>query len=254
MARTYVNQQDRYRVSVREIEVTKPPMWIRGDLLTEVQQLAGLSEILNTLDENLAQDLHGAFAMHPWVREVVEVRVSRPSQIRVKLAYREPVAAVHTTRSLEAVDRDGVLLPDLGAPGSQIYLTITGIRSTPTGPAGTEWDDAALAAGISVADALSPHHRNLGITTIDVSGFRPGNTNPGSIFLITEAGTRVKWGRPPNLKYPAEVPVQDKIDRLSKYASDNGSLDEPEGPYDIDITHWQEISLRPRNQTPARVR
>ena len=193
--------------------------------------------------------------MHPWVREVVEVRVTRPSRIRVKLTYREPVAAVHTTRSFETVDRDGVLLPKTGRPDPQLYLTISGVRSTPTGPAGTKWDDSALAAGIAVADALSPQHRALGVTTIDVSRFRPGNANPGSIFLLTEHGTRVKWGRPPNTNYPGEVPLQDKIDRLAKYTTDHGSLDQPAGPYDMDITHWQqEISLRPRNQSPTRAR
>jgi hypothetical protein len=254
MARSYVASQDRFQIGIRDIELTPLPAWIHADLLADVQQLANLPNTLNTMDDGLSGTLRDAFGMHPWVREVVEVRVKRPSQVRVKLTYREPIAAVHTTRSVEIVDRDGVLLPNDTLPDPQSYVTITGVRSTPTGPAGTKWDDGALLAGIVVADALSDQHRELGITTIDVNGFRPNNASPGSIFLLTEHGTRVKWGRPPNANYPGEVPLRDKIDRLEKYVADHGSLDSPAGPYDMDITHWQEISLRPRNQGPTRNR
>jgi hypothetical protein len=253
-ARSFVSTQDRFRVSTRDIEVTPLPVWIRCDLLAQVQQLSDLPDTLNTMDENVSYLVRDAFAMHPWVREVVEVRVRRPSQIRVKLEYREPIATVHTTRSVETVDRDGVLLPGGMLSDPQLYPTITGVRSTPGGPAGTKWDDGALAAGIAVAIAISPQHRTLGVTTIDVSSYRPGNSNPGSISLLTEHGTRVKWGRPPNVDYPGEVPLADKIDRLTKYATDHGSLDQPAGPYDIDITHWQEISLRPRSQSSTKNR
>jgi hypothetical protein len=253
-ARQYVAQQDRFHVPLRNVEVTPPPEWIKADLWSEVQQLADLPDTLNTLDESISQELRNAFAMHPWVREVVEVRVTRPSRICVQLTYREPIAAVHTTRSLETVDRDGVLLPITRPPDPPAYPTIIGIHSTPSGPAGTRWDDPSLTAGISVAETLAPHSHALGVATVDVGSFRPANTNPGSIYLLTERGTRIKWGRPPSANYPGEVPVQDKIDRLSKYASEHGSLDDPSGPYEMDITHWQEISLRPRNQTPTKNR
>src|SRR5262245_26945887 len=89
LARTYVTRQDRYGMSLKEIEVTPLPIWIHGDLLAEVQQLSGLPDRLNTLDQNLSQQVHDAFAMHPWVHDVVEVRVTRPSRIRVKLTFRE---------------------------------------------------------------------------------------------------------------------------------------------------------------------
>jgi hypothetical protein len=251
VARTQVGEQDRFRVAVREIEVTPVPVWIRSDLLAEVQRLGDLPDTLNTLDSQLAENINDAFALHPWIREVIEVRVIHPATIRVKVAYREPVAVVRTGRSLEAVDRDCVLLPAAELPEPQLYLTVTGVRSTPTGPAGASWDDPALHAAVATAEALSPHHRTLGLSTIDVSAYRG---DQGSVYLLTEQGTRVKWGRPPNVDYPGEIPVQDKLDRLLKYVTENESLDKPAGPYEIDITHWQEISIRQRSQSPARVR
>ncbi len=253
-ARTQVRQQERFRVSVRDIEATPLPVWIRTDLLAQVQRLGDLPDTLNTLEPDLAGQIRDAFSLHPWVREVVEVRITHPATIRVKLEYREPIAVVQTGRSIEAVDRDGVLLPVAELPEPQLYLTVTGIHSTPTGPVGTKWHDPALAAAVSVVESLTPHHRALGLTSVDVSGFRDSKPASGSVSLLTEQGTRVKWGRPPNVDYPGEVPVEDKIDRLTKYVADNGSLDKPSGPYDIDITHWQEITIRPRGQTSSRSR
>ena len=55
-ARTHVGEQDRFRVAARDIEVTPLPVWIRTDLLAEVQRLADLPDNLNTLDADLAKN------------------------------------------------------------------------------------------------------------------------------------------------------------------------------------------------------
>jgi hypothetical protein len=249
-----VREQDRFIVATRDIEATPLPVWVRTDLLAQVQRLAGLSDTLNTLEPDLAGELRDAFALHPWVREVVEVRITHPRTIRVKLEYREPVAVVQCVRSLEAVDRDGVVLPVAELPEPALYLTVTGVRSTPTGPVGTKWEDPALAGAVAVAAAIAPQHRKLGLTTIDVSGYRTNGNAQAAIYVLTDRGTRVKWGRPPNVDYPGEVPVQDKLDRLTQYAAEHGSLDEPTGPYDFDVTHWKEFIVRPRGQSSTKRR
>ncbi|MBI3461658.1 MAG: hypothetical protein HY000_01155 [Planctomycetes bacterium] len=248
IARAQVQQQERFRVSLASVELSPLPVWIHGDLLGEVKFLSGLPDTVNTLEPNLAERLRSAFALHPWVCEVLEVRITQPATIRVQLAYREPVAVVRTARSLEPVDREGVLLPAAGFPNPEVYLTVSGVRSTPTGPAGTRWDDSAVGAAARVAEAVTPHHRTLGLTTLDVSRYRPNAAAASQIYLLTEQGTRVKWGRP-DPDYPGEVSTEDKLDRLRQYVADHGSLDSPAGPYDIDVTHWQEVSIRPRQGT-----
>ena len=245
-ARVSVRQENRFLVPLRDIETTPLPVWIHTDILGEVQRMANLPDVLDTLQHGLSLKLHDAFAMHSWVREVEEVRVIHPATLRVRLSYREPIAIVHGSHSTDAVDRDGVLLPTGDLVDPRIYLKIIGVRSTPTGPAGTAWEDAALLAAVDTADALSPHHRGLGITTVDVGSIRTADNKQGSIYLLTEQGTRVKWGRAPSANYPGEVPVQDKIDRLEKYVAENGALDKPSGPYEIDISHWREVSIRSR--------
>ena len=241
-------------MSLADVEVTPLPLWIHGNVLEEAQYLAGLPETLNTLDPHLAQDLHDAFAIHPWVRQVLEVRVSHPAAARIKLAYREPVAVVRTATALEPIDREGVLLPRRGFANADLYLTINGVRSTPSGPPGTQWNDPAIVAGAVTADALAPQHRTLGIEAIDVSNYRATPNASGIVYLLTEQGTRVRWGHLPGSDYPGEVSTQDKIDRLVKYVADNHSLDLPDGPYDIDVTHLDGPTRQPRVQGPLRTR
>jgi hypothetical protein len=254
LIRDEVRAQPRFRAVFRNTQVTPLPPWIECDLLAQVQDVAGLPDTLQTLDADLAERLRDAFARNPWVREVEEVRIVHPATIRVKLEYREPVAVVRSVRGAEPVDRDAVLLPIGELRHPEVYLTVTGVRSTPTGPAGTHWDDAAVAAAAVTAHALAPRHRTLGLTTLDVSSYHPTGDKPGHLYLLTEQGTRVKWGHPPDSDYPGEVPTDDKIDRLLEYVQLHGSLDAPRGPYDIDVTHWQEITIRSRGQTSERVR
>jgi hypothetical protein len=248
-----VREQERFRVALGDVQVTPLPVWIHGNVLEEVRYLARLPDHLNTLDPHLAANLRDAFALHPWVREVIEVRISHPAVIRVKLAYREPVAVVRTASAFEPVDREGVLLPRQGFANAELYATITGVRSTPTGPAGTRWDDAAVLAGALTAEALAPHHRTLGVQAVDVSNYRPTPGSSGFIYLLTQQGTRVHWGHPPGADYPGEVSTADKIERLVKYVSENRSLDLPDGPYDIDVTHLDKPTRQP-HRLPGRVR
>jgi hypothetical protein len=146
---------------------------------------------------------------------------------------------------MEPIDRDAVLLPAAEFANPELYLSVIGVRSTPTGPAGTRWDDPAVEAAARVATAITPHHRTLGLSTLDVSRYRATGSTASQLYLLTEQGTRVKWGRT-DPDYPGEVPNEDKIERLRKYVADHGSLDSPAGPYEIDVSHWQEISIRPR--------
>jgi hypothetical protein len=58
----------------------------------------------------------------------------------------------------------------------------------------------------------------------------------------------VVWGRPPGNDHPGELEATQKIRRLEKYLADYGDYGQPNGPYEIDIRHWQEITRRPLAQ------
>jgi hypothetical protein len=85
--------------------------------------------------------------------------------------------------------------------------------------------------------------------------------------LLTSGGSRIYWGRGPQAQYPGEIPASQKLARLERYLAQFGSFDQPQGPYEIDIRHWQEISRkqlatrpmpaaaiagRPKDRNPAR--
>jgi len=81
---------DRYTVPFTEVECPPPPDQSRAEFLAEVQYLGALPDRLHLLDENLPGRLREAFAGHPSVEKVVEVRIVPPRQVQVRLVYRTP--------------------------------------------------------------------------------------------------------------------------------------------------------------------
>ncbi len=54
--------------------------------------------------------------------------------------------------------------------------------------------------------------------------------------VITKSGTTVFWGRAPGTDLPGEVPAAEKVAQLRRYAAqNNGTLDGPDGPQQIEI-------------------
>jgi hypothetical protein len=149
-ARESLRQEDRYRISFAAIQCQPPPGPEQADLLSEVQYLSGLSDQLALLDDDLAERLRDAFAKHPWVESVQEVKIA-PRRIEVRLRYRKPVLAVQTSGQLRAVGATGVLLPaTANTHGLPIF---SGTALPPQGPAGTPWGDAAVEAAARAAAA-----------------------------------------------------------------------------------------------------
>jgi hypothetical protein len=132
------------------IECVPPPGPEHVGLLGEVQYFAGQPDQVRLLDDDLAEHLKAAFARHPWVESVADVRIG-PRQITVRLRYRKPVLAVETAGQMRAVDKNGVLLPaTANTAGLPVF---SGTAPAPAGPAGSLWGDAGVAAA---ARAASP--------------------------------------------------------------------------------------------------
>lgn len=245
-AEAWSRQQSRFQVAFNEIRHTPIPIWMQADLLADVRRSGAWPDSLNCLDSTLAARLAASFALNPWVREVRGVRVRHPAGVLVELSYREPVATIQTTGGGRVVDRHGVLLPIRQVTNPQHYLVVTGISSTPQGPEGTDWGDLRVQGSAALADYLAAHRRELGIVAIDASRYRGPKPPTGPLYLLTEHGTRVTWGRPPNLTYAGELAADRKLARLVGYVDLNGALDAPAGPYEIDISQWGEPTRRPR--------
>ncbi len=144
-----VHRHDRYKIRLADIECVPPDGMSRVDFLDEVQYLANLPAELRLLDDELPEQLAGAFARHPWVMSVNRVQVLPGNRLHVELKYRRPVLAVMWDGQLRAVDAGGVLLPEnAAAAGLPLF---TGRARPPQGPVGVSWGDPAVLAAAQKA-------------------------------------------------------------------------------------------------------
>lgn len=246
-----LRQRPEYHVAVDAIEITPPPPWIKSNLHEEVRKLAGLPDSLVLLDSDVLEQTAQAFALHPWVAKVVRASKSYPATLRLELRYREPVAMIDVSDGLFPVDVEGVLLPSeaFSADQAKIYPRVDGIRSRPAGTAGMPWGDPLVTGAAKIAVALQRHWQALHLDSIEVGKWNVvGNTDAELFYLLSKGGTRIVWGRPPGTDHPGEISADEKIARLTRYLAEHGSLEAPDGPYELDLRHWRDISLRPRRQ------
>lgn len=248
-----LSQQEAYRITPADISINEPPYWVPHDLIENVIQRAGFPDEMSLLDDELTENVAQAFAQHPWVAEVQEVRkASFPSRLNVTLVYRVPVAMIEKRTGLYPVDANGILLPteDFSLSDTADYLKIAGVRSVPPSIQGDAWDDPLVLGAARMAAALRDEWQPLGLRAIAV----PERTTEkislqeSEFSLVTTGGSAILWGRAPGIDQPGELSVEQKLGRLKKYLTDFGSFDEPAGPYEIDIRHWQQIS---RKKLPA---
>jgi hypothetical protein len=190
------------------------------------------------------------------VAEVISVRKSirpsrlaGPARLEVELSYRQPVAMVEVKLGMYPVDALGTLLPpaDFSVADTKRYPVIRNVSSTPQGPAGTHWGDECVVAAARLAAILGPHWKRFDLEAIRAPRREQAKVEPDDLVfeLATQGGSTILWGRAPGTDHPGELSPEQKIGRLEKYLADFGSFDQPHGPYEIDIRHWQEISRRP---------
>jgi hypothetical protein len=238
-----------YQLPATAIEVTQPPHWVPHDLVAQVAEHASLPAQLSILDDNLVTDVAEAFRLNPWVDEVVSVQKSFPAKVVVTLTYRRAIAMVDVRQGQYPIDAHGVLLPpqDFSVADTKSYPTITGVTSTPQGPAGTSWGDQVVEDAAALAAELAPCWKKLGLTAIVCprTAERPAKIDEGVFVLVAKGGSKIVWGHAPGIDHPGELSTAQKIGRLEDYVSRFGGFDRPQGPYQIDIRHWRDISRTP---------
>lgn len=238
-----------YLLPANEIEFTQPPHWVPRDIVNQVVEAADLPSKLALLDDGLVQEIADAFRLNPWVEEVVSVTKSYPAKVVVVLTYRRPVAMVDVKGGQLPVDDHGVLLPahDFSVSDTRTYPLITGVTSTPQGPAGIEWGDNVVAGAAALAAELGPNWKKLGLTAIvcPAASDDHARIDEGIFVLMSKGGSRIVWGHAPGTDHPGELSTKQKLGRLDHYVKQFGGFDRPQGPYQIDIRHWRDISRTP---------
>ena len=193
--------------------------WVTTDLQAEALRDASLDEGLPLDDPELVRRLARAFAMHPWVREVVSVTVRHPASAKVEIRCREPVAMVSVPGGLLGVDAQGVVLPsgDFTSESAATYPKIVGAGSGPQGAVGFPWGDPLVEEGAALAAAIGPDWAARSLVEC-----RPMGKGSGSRAweLLDADGRVIVFGSAPGHEQAGEPTAALKLSRLRAIPAD----------------------------------
>ena len=211
-----VAEDEHYRLTAENVDVTPQPAWIHSDVKAEVIRDGSLHE-LSLLDTQATVTIARAFKMHPWVANVERVRKHFGPKVQVQVQYREPVAVVLVPGGWLPIDAHGVLLPpdNFSKAQARAFPWISADRAAPAGPVGTPWGEQRVLGAARIAAALGQHWTELGLSWIIAPDSSANSSlSVASYELATRDGMRVLWGRAPGHETPNEPLAAEKIERL----------------------------------------
>jgi len=194
------------------VELLGCPAWVRCDLKAEALRNASLDGGLPLDDPQLPMRLARAFDMHPWVQQVLSVKLRNPAGAVVEILCREPVAMVGVQGGLLAVSAEGIVLPsgDFTAELAAEYPRISGVESSPQGPEGSLWGDPIVEEGAALAVAIGPQWQAL-----EIVDCRPTIERGRRMWeLFGPAGRVALFGSAPGREVAGEPSAAAKIARL----------------------------------------
>jgi hypothetical protein len=232
--------EGQYHVELAAIEHTPPPAHVPESFLSEVRALGQFPTLIDTREDGLLHRLSEAFGRHPWVEKVEEVRKPSPARLHVELSFRTPNAWVVLPGRRVLVDRAGVILPAVRGAEPDL-LEIRG-ANPPSGLPGQGWGDAFVETAAGLASQLMPHRERLQLVAvvIDRDPIQP------LLRVQTRKGTQVIW-QALNGKPAGDGPsTSTKLKWLEDYRRQHGSLDQPAGPYLLDVRSTAGLLRQPR--------
>jgi hypothetical protein len=248
-----IARHPQFQIRAENVHVTPPPAWIRTDVKAEVLRDSGLAGNLSVIDdyEHLQRRVRDAFAFHPWVAAVGQIKIDLPATLDVELEYRRPVAAVEAVDREEVsylpVDATGVRLPDddFSDYERRSLPRISGVTGLPS--VGDRWADERVTSAAALAAKLADVWSQLRLVEIIPSLHAEvhGDTSFYAFEIMTSGGTRIVWGAPPGRERDAaESSFDAKRRRLIEYAASHGQLDSIDGPASVDVR--SELVVQPR--------
>jgi len=223
---------DRYRVALADVDCPPPPDQSLPEFLAEVQYQSSLPDQLHLLDDNLTSRLAEAFARHPEVEKVQEVKIVPPRQVRLRLIYRTPALIVRLseTRSGEfwVVDGQGVILRRSVAP--EDLPTFSTPRMS-AGPPGSPCSDPNVVAAARTAAFLQPYRAQLPIVKIE--GAAGNLVLEGPLGPPGHPERSVLWGHAPGQEKFGEPKAEEKVRQLLEIVKSAGNQLNSDKPLDL---------------------
>lgn len=214
-----------YRVHLSHLEAANLPDWAPQLWKGEIAKTLQGAESFSVFDHRALDAARTHLASLPFVAQVDLVRRVFPRAVGVNLTLRRPIALVRRAGRVYPVDRDGILLP--GKPedakgGFAFSLPVISGRPFAKQPAqwGERWIEDDLQEGLAVAEEIDPIldlHPGFRIVGIDLTNLG-GKVSPfeSEIVLLTDAGTKIFWGRASRKKPYGELAPEFKRANLQR--------------------------------------
>ncbi|MCA9042127.1 MAG: hypothetical protein KDA65_17375 [Planctomycetaceae bacterium] len=245
-----ITAQNRYQLTRANIYLQDRPDWVPAHFLNSVLAKQTIPE--SVLEPELAQTISTWFRNEPWVKKVNAVRISYPPAATVELTFREPVAVVELEGRLHPIDADAVILPreDFSPATLERFPILQPSKVPPPLYEGIVWDDDVIKKGAVLANQLKPYWKQFDFVAIralpktEAHSLSENQDYDPAFEILSASGSVIIWGRSPNSTHPGELAFDEKIRRLIAYQERFQGFAQPNGPYEIDITHWTDISRR----------
>ncbi len=162
-----------------------------------------------------------------WLERVEEIRRTDDGAVRVRGAWRIPLAVVRSGGVDHLVAGGGELLPVTYVPGTSGFRVILnapgGPPGSPSRPAyGAPWgDDGAVLAGLDVLKLLAARPWWGQVAGVDVGEYAKTHR----LAVVTRWDTRISWGGGPRDHIPGEQSPEAKLARLDELARVFGRID-----------------------------
>ncbi|MBI5367961.1 MAG: hypothetical protein HZA54_13055 [Planctomycetes bacterium] len=211
--------EERYKLDPRSLAVIARPQWAGSGIDFSVGANFPYAGRVSIFEKDLVAHLAGYYGQNPWVARVVRIRKELPNRLRVQLEIRKPVAAVEQKGSYYLVDRDAVRLPGKYPRRPDLAYDVPVLIGVPTVPPapGQAWRDAAVDAGVAVAQTLLDYElmKSMKLIAIDVEnvGGRK-SARESEVVLWAEEMVPIQWGRATVTEKFGEVPVELKMKNL----------------------------------------
>lgn len=208
-------------IDVNKVHINEAPRPIRDGVVETVYRDTDMQR-WSMIDRGVTARIASAFAMHPWVREVRNVRKRPNGHLDVYVDYRIPVAMVKVQLSPKdetdyffPIDGEGIVLPEVDFQSVQTnqFIHIIVEHAFTRRPWGTRFGDPRVEAAASLAAILDQSRERLQLKSIACFD-DPRSQDVPQLHLRFEDGSQVLWGSPPGREFAKEATAAAKLDAL----------------------------------------
>ena len=208
---------------------------IKRDIATKITDTVRFNVGTDPFDRDDLVAVGMALADSGWFADVHSIHRTQPNTIVVDAEFAQPFTMIRDDDGSHLVTIDGELLPLQYSPQARLQRqpTITGAYFDRPRTPGERWEGKDVAAGLRLVELLEGHAWTHQIIDVDVSEYNRSE----SIWLTTDKGARILWGRAPGDERGREVSPARKLSYLDTLYNDSGRVDRNLSELDLVLDH-----------------